>query len=162
MDMRKRYKELYENMASSKDIHKMKVFGAADKWAFNEVCSTNPSLAQRWVDRLEAICWKNYITENEAKSLVGAFKWQDGRTDAKWSMPVFKEAIKGIGGHMEDKPYYNDWALWATANMIYSDSGKTLMKYFSEEQLPKVVYDLSVDKLKDADREYFLREYFNL
>jgi hypothetical protein len=162
MDIKERYEELYENMATSKDVEKMLIFGGADKWAFNEVVVLNPSLAQRWVEKLEAICWKNYVTENEAKYIVSRFKWQDGRNDAKWSMPIFRQAVEAVGGKMEDKPYYNEWALWATANMIYSDSGKTLSEFISEEHMPKVVYMLAVDKLKDEDRPRFIRRYFGL
>lgn len=162
MNWMERYEELYENMAMSKDVRKMHVFGDAEKWAFKQMAASNPSVAQQWVEKLEAVCWNNYLSPTEANEIVSKLKWQDGRTTPKWMLLQFKQAVENAGGKVEEKPYYNEFALWATANMIVSDSGNTLAEYVSEEELPKLVYKLSVDRLKDADRPYFIREYFDL
>ena len=52
---------------------------------------------------------------------------QDGTMGLSLGLPpVFVSAVKQLGGKVEDKPYYNSYALWATANMIYSDHAESI------------------------------------
>ena len=46
--------------------------------------------------------------------------------------------------------------------MIYSDHAKSLSEVVSEADMPKVVYKMAVEKLKDPDRTRFVRPYFGL
>ena len=46
--------------------------------------------------------------------------------------------------------------------MVMSDSGSTLKKYVSEENLFDVVYELAVDKLTDKDGVFSIRKYFSV
>ena len=43
-----------------------------------------------------------------------------------------------------------------------SDHSISLAEFVSEEQIPSVIYKMSVEKLKDRDRKRFIRKYFEL
>jgi len=161
-DMKRRYEELYNNMASSKDVTKMIIFGNAEKWVFGELLAQNPRLAERWLEKLEASCWNNYLTKTEAEEIVTTLINQNGSKGGKWSYMQFEAAVKSLNGMMEDKPYYNNYAMWATANMLYSDHAKSLSEFVQEKDMPKAIYLLAVEKLKDVDHPRFAREYFGL
>lgn len=161
--MKQRYMELYRKMAESKDVAKMRAFGDAEVWIFGMLADKHPELAQKWLDRLEAAEWHNYLSEAEAVDIVANLKAQDGRTGAHWNFATFANAVQSLGGEMENPPYYNKYALWATANMLYSDHAKSARKYVGDEsKMPAYFYDLAVEKLTDVDRPHFIREYFGL
>lgn len=161
--MKQRYMELYRKMAESKDVAKMRAFGDAEVWIFGMLADKHPELAQKWLDKLEASEWHNYLSESEAMDVVAGLKSQDGRTGAHWNLPTFVGAVESLGGPVENPPYYNKYALWATANMLYSDHAKSARKYIGDEsKLPAYFYDLAVEKLTDVDRPHFVREYFHL
>ena len=69
---------------------------------------------------------------------------------------------------MEDKPYYNDYALYVAMNQVVSDHGCTIAKILGKESvkdidtdnLVKYAYNLALDLLKDKDGVYDIREYF--
>ena len=81
---------------------------------------------------------------------------------AKWPFAQFESVVTSLGGEVEHEPKYNKYALWVTANMIYSDHAKTLKEVVPESDLPLVAYKLAVEKLNDADRPRFIREYFGM
>lgn len=162
-EMKARYDELYNKMARSKDVEKMKAFGSADRWAFFMVVDKHPELAKKWLDKLEASDWNNYLSDTEAVEIVSQLRNRDGQTGAHWNMATFVNAVQSIGGEMENPPHYNKYALWATANMLYSDHYKSAKKYVGDEsKMPAYFYDLAVEKLTDVDRPHFIREYFHM
>ena len=63
---------------------------------------------------------------------------------------------------MEDMPYYNCYALWAVANMRYSDNAVSASEFVPKDQMPKFFYSMAVENLKDPDRPRFVRDYFDL
>lgn len=161
--MKQRYLELYRKMAESKDVAKMRAFGDAEVWIFGMLADKHPDLAQKWLDKLEASEWHNYLSESEAMDVVAGLKSQDGRTGAHWNLPTFVGAVESLDGAVENPPYYNKYALWATANMLYSDHAKSARKYIGDEsKMPAYFYDLAVEKLTDVDRPHFIREYFHM
>lgn len=162
-DIKLRYKELYDKMARSKDVEKMHAFGSAEMWIFGMLADKHPDIARRWLDRLEASEWHNYLSEQEAIDIVAQLKSQDGRSGAHWNMPTFMGAVEQLGGVVERPPYYNKYALWVTANMLYSDHAKSARKYIGDEsKMPAYFYDMAVEKLTDVDRPHFVRDYFHL
>lgn len=160
--MMKRYEELYGKMVTSKDVNRMHVFGSAEKWAFQKMAESNPKYAQMWVEKLEASEWHNYLSQAEADKIVAELQNQDGSKGAKWPFAQFESVVTSLGGEVEHEPKYNKYALWVTANMIYSDHAKTLKEVVPESDLPLVAYKLAVEKLNDADRPRFIREYFGM
>lgn len=165
-----RYEELYEDMANSGNKDKMIAFGDAERWAFKRLYEVSPKDAQCWLDKLEAMHWKNYLSKQEADEIASHLVNQNGRLGAHWGYETFKGVVESLGGKMYDKPYYNCYALWITANMIYSDHaqsvaedmGMTTPEAVPNEKMALSMYRKAVEKLKDVDRPKFIREYFDL
>lgn len=163
-----RYAELYDKMKSSKNVKYMRVFGDAEKYMFGELAGLNTELAERWLSHLEPVCWNNYLSDKEAVNIGKTIVNQDGSKGFHWDYNVFTNTVKQLGGKVEDKPYYNSYALWATANMIYSDHAESIaedMDYKTTSEVPPEKMALScyrkaVEKLKDVDNDDFVRDYF--
>ena len=161
----KKYDELYDEMASSKDPRRMMAFGDAEKWIFHHIAEAHPELAEKWVTRLEASKWHNYLSEEEAEEIVEALEERDGNTVVKrheWDYDTFKSAVESLGGAIKDAPYYNCYALWAVMNMLYSDHKDTVAAFIQPHMRVKYYYQTAIDKLKDVDRPRYVREYFHL
>lgn len=161
-DIRQRYDELYELMADSGDPKKMKVFGDAERWAFDQMLQMNPRMAEQWAKKLEPVDWNNYLSEEEAAGIVAGLRNQEGQKGPMWNLQQVDSAVREAGGQMELMPYYNGQALYATMNMIASDHMGTLKEFVTGTDIPKVVYRMAVEKLKDVDRPEFIRTYYNL
>lgn len=161
-DIRQRYDELYELMAGSGDPKKMKVFGDAERWAFDQMLQMNPRMAEQWAKKLEPVDWNNYLSPEEAESIVMKMQGQDGHEGATWNTQQVESAVRSLGGDTELMPYYNSHALYVAMNMIASDHMNTLKEFVTSTDIPKVVYKMAVEKLKDVDRPEFIRTYYNL
>jgi hypothetical protein len=167
-DLVKKYLELYEDMAESTASEKMRIFGNAEKWAFKKMVELSPKMAQCWLDKLEAIAWNNYLSNEEAQEIVATLVNQNGVKGAHWAYDIFKNAVESLGGHPVASPYYNCYALWVTANMLYSDHAQSVaedMGYKTPAEVPNEkmalsMYKKAVEKLKDIDRPNFVRTYF--
>lgn len=161
-DLIERYDELYDDMATAKDPKKMMVFGDAEKWIFHSLAEKHPDIAERWLTKLEAGQWNNYLSREEAFDLANGLVNQDGTRGAHWSYETFKAAVESLGAKMVDEPYYNPWALWLTANMLYSDHCRSASEFVPKDMMPKYFYNMSIEKLKDVDRPKFIRKYYDL
>ena len=156
-EMKKEFYALYDKMASSKNVSYMRTFGNVHKEMMEWMIQNKPELAQEWLDKLEAVKWKNYVTPKEAESIVAKME-----PKAPWSREQWRQAMERYKYELEKEPCFNRCALWVTMDMIMSDSSDTLRKYISEEDLFGVVYDLAVDKLTDADGRFMIRNYFDV
>ena len=161
-DYIKRYDELYHEMATAKDPKKMMTFGEAEQWVFHMVADKHPDLAEKWLSKLESGKWNNYLSHKEAIEVVDRLQNQDGMRGPHWSYETFKSAVESLNGKLHDEPYYNCYALWATANMLYSDHHKSTSEFVPKDQEPKFFYLMAVEQLKDPDRPKFAREYFGM
>ena len=161
-DLIKKYDELYDDMATAKDPRKMMAFGEAEKWVFHMMAEEHPEIAERWLNRLEAEKWYNYVSEHEAKTLAAKLVNQDGTRGPHWSYETFKAAVESLNGQLQSEPFYNCGALWLTANMRYSDNFISASEFVPKDMMPKYFYNVAVETLKDADRPRFIREYFDL
>lgn len=161
-DLIKRYEELYEDMATAKDPKKMMIFGDAEKWIFHEIAKAHPELAEKWLSKLEAGKWHNYLSKVEAEDIANKLVNQDGSRGPHWPYETFKGAVESLGAKMAEEPYYNCWALWIMANALWSDHHKSLSEFVPKEQEPKVYYSMAVEKLKDVDYPKFIRKYYDL
>jgi hypothetical protein len=161
-DLIRRYDELYNSMAMAKDPKNMVVFGEAEKWAFHMLAEKHPEIAEKWLAKLEAGQWNNYLSKSEAEFIASKLINQDGSHGPHWSYDAFKGAVESLGAKMEDEPYFNCWALWVTANMLYSDHYKSASEFVPKDMMPKYFYMQAVEKLKDVDKPKFVRKYFDL
>ena len=160
--MIRKYDELYDEMAASKDPRRMMAFGDSEKWVFHMLAEKHPEMAEKWLSKLEAGKWNNYLSKKEAEEIVSKLVNQDGTHGPHWDYETFKSAVESLGGKMEDMPYYNCWALWVTACMLVSDHYKSASEFVPKEMMPKYFYSMAVEKLKDADRPKFVRHYFDV
>lgn len=161
-DIIRKYDELFDEMASSKDPLRMMAFGDAEKWAFYMLAEKHPDIADKWLSRLEASKWNNYLSKREAESIANNLINQDGSHGPHWDYETFKAAVESLGGKMTDEHYYNCWALWLTANMRFSDNYRSASEFVPKDMMPKFFYNVAVENLKDVDRPKFIREYFHL
>lgn len=161
-DLIKKYDELYHDMATAKDPHKMMAFGEAEKWIFYMLAEKHPEMAEKWLTKLEAAKWNNYLSKEEAEEIVGSLVNKQGEKRYEWEYETFKQAVESLGGKVYEAPFYNCYALWATANMLVSDHSETVNAYVQPPVRVRFYYQMAVDKLKDVDRPHFVRPYFHL
>lgn len=167
-EMIERFDELYMQMATSKDVEKMQLFGCVMRWMFCRLEEMNPKTAQMALDKLEATNWNNYLSDAEAKEICAKLVNQDGSIGAHWPKEQFMATVEKLGGEAEKVPFYNANALWVTANMIYSDHARSIAEDMGVqnpsavpvEQMALSCYRKAVEKLCDRDRKHFVRPYF--
>lgn len=163
-----RYEELYDYMKDSKNPRNMKIFGKAEKYMFKELAGINTEMTERWLSHLEAVCWDNYLSKDEAMNIGKRIENQDKTKGFHWPHDIFIPAVVKLGGITEHKPYYNEYALCVTANMIYSDHANSIsedMGYKHPAEVPNEkmalsCYKKAVEKLTDKDNPAFVRDYF--
>lgn len=158
----RKYDELYHDMATAKDPHKMMAFGEAEKWMFHMLAEKHPEIAEKWLTKLEASKWHNYLSKAEAEEIASKLVNQDGSRGPHWDYETFKHAVESLGGQMKEEPFYNCWALWVMTNALWSDHHHSLMEFIPKDDEPRAYYMLAVEKLKDVDYPKFIRKYYDL
>ena len=156
-ELKDKYYELYEYMAQSKDPKNMKAFGHVMNEMMDWLIANKPEAAQAWIEKLESIKWRNYLTASEADKIVAAME-----PKAPWTRDQWMQAMQNAGYELEEWPCYNRCALYTTMQMIMSDSSATLAKYVENDKMFEAVHALAVDKLKDPDKRFSIRAYFGL
>lgn len=168
--MRASYERLYEIMKHSNDPEKMKVFGRAEKRIFGKLAESNPSLAREWLGLLAGIEWNNYLSDLQAEQIAAKLVNQNGSQGPHWSMDTFFGVVPKLGGVLEEKPYYNQYALWLVANAHYSDfaqstaedMGYKLPSEVPAEKMALSMYRKAVESLKDRDRLHYIFDYYKV
>ena len=162
-DIMSKFDELYGMMASSTNTKYMHTFGDTMRCMMKDMVAKHPEMAQEYIEKLCAIKWKNYLTKKEASEIV------DGMNPpATWDMQTWLKAMTSLELATEEKPYYNDYALYVAMNQVVSDHGCTIAKILDKEDvkeignelLVKYAHSLAIDLLKDKDGMYDIREYF--
>ena len=157
MELRDKYQELYCKMASGTNVEKMKLFGCVMGDMMEELIKTQPEKAEEYLERLEAVKWKNYLTHSEAEAIIARMK-----PSAPWGIDAWRQAMEQAGYEVQEWPYYNKYALWVAMNMKMSDSGDTIQKYINSSNVLKFVHELAIDSLKDKDEVFDIRRYFGV
>ena len=155
--MKEKYWSLYNYMANSKRTEYMMTFGRVMTQMMDDMIPSMPARAEEYIDRLESIKWKNYLTPKEADAIVMKME-----PKAPWTREQWKQAMEQHGFELEKWPCYNRCAMWVTMNMIMSDSSQTLSHYVDGASMFKVVHDLATDKLEDPDKVFNIRHYFGV
>ena len=156
-ELREKYYELYDYMAQSKDPKNMKMFGRVMSMMFEDMAQAHTQKAEEYVNILEGVKWKNYVSQSEAEKIVSAMQ-----PEAPWKYEQWKAAMEQHGYELERWPDYNKYSLYVVMEMIMSDSSNTIKKYVADDKLFDFVYDEAVDKLTDADKRFSVREYFKV
>ena len=159
--MKQEFLELYDMMANQHDVKYMRVFGNVHKEMMDWFIANKPELAQEWLDKLEAIRWRQYLTPKEAEKIVAGMD-----PAGPWSRDTWKKAMESFGLPLEDAPYYNSCALWVEMNKIYSDFGAEIAALIGKPLSPtdkdiiSACYRLALKTLRDKDGVYEIRKYF--
>lgn len=163
MNLQERYESLYNEMANSNDIKKMKLFGSVLNEMMERAINHDTSFAEQEIEKLESMGWHQYLTQKEAKSIYDTFD-----SKYKWSYDVWEKALNSFDLELERKPYFNKYALWVTMNYIYSTHGETIAQKILETRLDEatpeimvgVVHALALDDLLNRDERFNVRDYF--
>lgn len=172
-ELRDNFEQLYEAMANSADVSKMKHFGKGFKMMFGKIANSDTKLAIATLEYLAAMEYNNYVTAEEAAAIASRFINDDTTVTgsntpsngAHWSIDTAKSFLTSRGIPLEEKPFYNWPALWLTMNMEYSDYADALVELMGDkngEKIATACYKMAIKKLKDRDRPHFIREYFEL
>ena len=161
----KKFDELYAKMAESSDIKDMHLFGKVMREAMQFIIEHNPAEAEELLEKLTAISYHNFLTKKEAENIIASME-----PEPMWSIEKMKRGMAATGAPENEAPCYNEYALYTTISMIASDSGETLAKYafgkdkseINDTELFELCYHLAIDKLKDKDKKFDIRKYFDL
>lgn len=160
-EMRRKFDDLYNLMASGSEVEHMRVFGKVEREMMDWMIHNKPEMAQEWIEKLCSIRWRNYLTTKEAEKVVSLMV-----PKAPWSREAWRQAMASAGLAVEEEPDYNACALWAVMSMIYSDSSETISKLLGvgadDAQALAAIHMLALDKLKDQDGRFDVRRYFAL
>ena len=162
MKLQERFYELLENLSSTENENNLRLFNSVMNDMMSDLISKNPSEAQKYIEKLEAIKWRNYLTKEEAEKIVSSMN-----PKAPWSMQEWKENIIAFGQPLEECPYFNEYALYTEMSKVYSDHAETiagamdsLLDKADKAKMLKTVYLMALDNLTDVDEKYDIRKYF--
>lgn len=163
-ELKEKYYELYDYMANSKDPKNMKLFGHVMNEMMEWLIANKPAEAEAWIDKLEAVKWKQYLTKSEAEKIIAGMNPR-----APWNRETWSNAMDSIGLAKEEWPYYNSCSLWVEMNKQYSDQGETVAELIGmplaqipAEKIVPAMYKMALNLLKDKDGVYSIRKYFSL
>ena len=103
-----------------------------------------------------------YMTEKEAKRVTSSFINYDRTTGPKWRPDMLFEAVKSVGGAVEEYHKYNKWTLYTVMNMIHADYGGVLQTLVPDPEYPKLAYRMAIAFIMDPDSKHSVRKYFCL
>ena len=163
-ELKERYTALYDYMSVSKNPAYMMVFGEVMTEMMHWMIYNKPDAAKEWLEKLDSIRWKNYLTSKEAEEIISKME-----PAAPWTKEAWKRAMESLGLPIEESPCYNSCSLWVEMNKVYSDSAASIAKIMGvpigsvkEEDMVRATYALAIDNLKDEDDVYSIRHYFRL
>ena len=162
-ELKERYEQLYKEMADSKDVKKMTLFGSVMNDLMERVIKNDTPFAEQEIEKLESMNWHQYLTKSEAEEICSSLD-----PECRWSFDVWERTMLSMELETERKPYFNKFALWVTMNEKYSNHSETIaqkileskLEEASTEQMVSVVHSLAIDSLTDKDERFDVRKYF--
>lgn len=161
-EMKKKWEELYHIMESSGNPQYMMLFGEVMKELMERSINMEPNFAEKMLEKLCAVKWRNYLTQAEAEAIVAQMNPEPTMKREMW-----ERQLERLGMAFQEEPYYNRWALYATMMMKNSDDrtaiakmmGKTLDEVTVDE-MTVATHLLAIDSLHDQDEKFNVRKYF--
>ena len=162
-EIKEKFKSLYDYMSVSNEPKYMMLFGDVMKDMMCWMVDNKPELAEKMVDKLEAINWKQYLSKDEAMEIVKSMT-----PPAAWQFDPWMKAMEDLGLEYKRERVFNCYALWTVMNAIHSDDGSTIASLMgfdfanaaSDPEYIKAVHQFALNKLLDADGKYSVRSYF--
>lgn len=163
-EMKQKWDECYAIMESSKNPKIMILFGEVMKVMMERSINYDQMFAEKMLEKLCAVKWRNYVTADEADAVVLKMDPNPNMTREQWMRLMERLELP-----LEEAPYYNPWALYLTMCMKVSDSKVTIARLMgkmpqelTQEELATGAHLLAMDVLKDKDGVFDLRRYFKL
>lgn len=156
-EMIKEYDQQFEKMATSGKIENMKLFGKVGRESMMLLIKNMPDKAHELIGKLCSMNWYNYLTEREAEAITSKMDPQ-----RPWSIDQWQIIAEQHGYKLEEEPYYNRFALYATMCMIYSDDIESLKHFAKGIDMFEFIHALALNKLKDHDKVFSIRKYFDV
>lgn len=151
-----KYQSLKDYMIESRDTDNMMLFGDVMDELIERLAKNDTAFAEREVEKLEAMMWRQYLTKSEAEDIIAHMD-----PPAPWNYSTWVNAMDNSGLGRVHEDVFNEYALWVTMNGIMSDHKDTLTRFIGDSgQLLQMVYDLAIDKLNDKDERFDVREYY--
>ena len=159
-ELKRKFTELFDYIINSDDECKMHVLGDVTKAMMMRTIETSQTQAEEYIGKLESVRWNNYVTFKEAEAITSKMQ-----PKPMWTRTAWDSTMEKLGAQKEEVPFYNDNALYLTMCMISSDSGETIKDIISvhdDTSLFTAIHRLALDKLKDHDKVFNIRNYFGI
>jgi hypothetical protein len=164
-EMVEKYRKLYEQMSVSNDTRQMRLFGSVMNEMMSWIIKNQPTAAEAWIEKLCSIKWEQYLTKSEAAKIVAKMQ-----PEAPWDYETWQKACDQYGLETGRKWVFNEYALWAWANALYSDQAEVIARYGFDaaladvpaEKLVTLIHAMAVSNLTDADGRFNIRAYFGI
>lgn len=156
---------IFHEVKKSRKIEDSEVSLLMFKKAVELLAEANLRSAKELIECYEGtLKYNNFLTESEAEYIVERFSNEDGSRGAKWRDP--EELFRKVDeiGKIECSPHYNKWALYVAMNKFASDQHNAILKWVGDkkEKYFEACYDLAITQLKDKDRPFWIRPYYNI
>jgi hypothetical protein len=161
----KKFHELEDLLFLHQHEDDMKVYKCAMKELLAYTAQRDPVMANKIIEKLQAIQWEQYLSHEEAHKVYNSLQPQ-----AKWDYNTLQQHLKNLNLSHEEEGQYNSYALWICISGIYSDHsntfakmmGKTHVNEIPDHELIPHLHVIAIEKLKDKDGYYEIREYFDV
>jgi len=153
---------LKDKAISSGDKDDMELLESIADNMFFWMAKNQSALANGVIEKMCAINWNNYLTKSESDIIIS-------KMDPKpiWSYQQISDALTQLNLPLEEEPYYNGYALYVAINMIWSDDSDSIASFMGKSKaevdnvsMLKACYSLAINKLKDKDKVFDIRNYF--
>ena len=150
-----KYKSLKQYMIESRDPDNMMLFGDVMDELIERLAKSDTAFAEREVEKLEAMKWKQFLTKNEAEDIIAHMD-----PPAPWNYTTWVQALDNAGLVREQQDVFNEFALWVVMNGKMSDHKDSLAEFIPGDQLLRFVYAQAVESLTDKDGKFDVRYYY--
>ena len=162
-NLNEKYTMLYDNIVASKEPKHFKLFCEVSNAVMQELIKAQPAVAEKYIEKLCAIKWQQYLTKSEAVSILEKMNPAPHWDFERWSADIQRYALEA-----ERESVFNKYALWIAMNAKYSDEAEVLAsKAFGkpvaevpEQTFFTLIHALAVSNLTDKDGVYNIRTYF--
>lgn len=161
-ELRNKFDGLYAYMAMSREPKYMVLFGDVMKEMMAWMIENKPETAEKYIETLCAIKWRQYLTRSEAMEI-----FENMVPSGAWSYDTWLGAMKTLGLEYEREGVFNCYALWIVMNAIHSDNGKVIAGLMGLQPSDtgnadyiKTIHKLAMNKLLDEDGYFEIRDYY--
>ena len=158
-----KYTMLYDYIVANKEPKQFKLFCEVSNAVMHEMIKTQPAIAEKYIEKLCAIKWQQYLTKSEAVSILEKMRPAPHWDFERWSAEIERFALES-----ERESVFNKYALFVEMNAKYSDEAEVLAEKAFGKPLAEVpeqtffalIHALAIAALTDKDGIYNIRTYF--